>query len=129
MDFQEIAEKAYKKTGTDKFWDLPERYAYFKLEQLYDKYKIGNISKENSIIEKQKIEKDYLWDRQQYENALNTYREYNKNRINKETLLAELEKANSKTIMVEKALQIIANDISDDTFVQRNLDKFKNLDF
>lgn len=129
MEFQEIAERAYKKTGADKFWDLPERYAYFKLEQLYDTYRIGRISKGNSIIEKQKIQKDYLWDKKQYENALNTYREYNKNRISKETLLAELEKANSKTIMIEKALQIIANDISDDTFVERNLEKFSKLDF
>lgn len=124
MNFQEIAEKAYRKNGIDKFWDLPERYAYFKLEQLYDKYKIGNISKEKSIVEKQKIQKDYLWDRQQYENALNVYKEYNKNRIQNEIFLAEIEKSNDKDAIILNALKIISNCINDKDFVDRNMRKF-----
>lgn len=129
MDFQEIAERAYRKQGPDKFWNLPERYAYLKLEELYYKYRLGNISKEKSIIEKQKIEKEYNWDKQQYENALNVYKTYNENRVKNEILLAEVEKAKDRETMIKNALQIIANNISDDSFVQRNLEKFNQFDF
>lgn len=129
MEFQEIAERAYKRIGPDKFWNLPERYAYLKLEDLYYKYRLGNISKEKSIIEKQKIEKEYNWDKQQYENALNVYKTYNENRIKSEILLAEVEKATDKEMVALNCFKVIANFISDDSFVERNLQKFKQLDF
>lgn len=129
MGFQEIAKKAYTKNKPDKFWNLPERYAYLKLEELYYKYRLGNISKEKSIIEKQKIEKEYNWDKQQYENALDVYKKYNENRIKNELLLDEVEKAKDKNTVILNCFKVIANFISDDSFVERNLHKFNELDF
>ena len=129
MEFQEIAKRAYTKNKPDKFWNLPERYAYLKLEELYYKYRLGNISKEKSIIEKQKIEKEYNWDKQQYENALEVYKKYNENRIKNEILLDEVEKAKDKNTVILNCFKVIANFISDDSFVERNLHKFNELDF
>ena len=129
MEFQEIAEKAYRKTGIDKFWTLPEKYAYLKLEELYYKYRLGNISKDKSIIEKQKIEKEYNWNKQKYQNALEVYKKYNENRIKNELLLDEVEKAKDKNTVILNCFKVIANFISDDSFVERNLHKFNELDF
>ena len=96
---------------------------------MYYKYRLGSISKEKSIIEKSKIEKEYDWDKQQYENALEVYKKYNENRIKSEILLAEVEKAKNKETVVVNCFKVIANFINDDFFVERNLQKFKQLDF
>lgn len=123
MNFDEIADRAYRRLGPDKFYNLPQNFAYYQLQELYYKYKLGNISKENSIIEKKKIEKEYEENIIEYNRSLECYKEYNKNRIENTLLLAEIEKARSKEKIIEPALKIIANCTSDDSFVERVIKK------
>ena len=77
MDFEEIAKMAYLGKKEDDFWNLPKKYAYLKLKDLYFNYKIGKYSKEVCITEKAKIKREYLEDEKRYENELNVYKEYN----------------------------------------------------
>ena len=129
MEFEEIAKKAYNRDGIDEFWNLPTKYAYIRLEELYYKYKLGNIDKEKSIIKKQKIEKEYNWNLKQYEDALQVHKTYNENRIENELLLSKIEKAENKNEIFKPAFEIIANCIKDDSFVKRNMEKISKLDF
>lgn len=92
MNFEEIAEKAYKKSGIDGFCDLPTKYAYLRLEELYNIYKIGKITKEDSIIEKAKIQREFENNKSQQNKYMDIYREYNQNKRDNSMLLIELEK-------------------------------------
>lgn len=123
MEFQEIAENAYKKKGTGKFTDLPTDCAYYQLQDLYNRYKMGKISKEDSIIQKSKIEKQYNDNKKESENTLNVYKEYNEKRIENELLLAKIEKAESKDEALRYSLEVIGNCLSDNSFLSRNLQK------
>ena len=123
MEFEEIADRAFRRLGPDKYYNLPKKYAYMQLEDLYYKYKLGNISKENSIIEKRKIQKEYEENIIVYNRSLECYKEYNENRIKNTLLLAEIEKSRDKESIIEPALKIIANYTSDDSFVERVLGK------
>lgn len=123
MDFEKIAEFAFKKQGIQNGWDLPVCYTYLKLEKLYYDYKIGEINKENSIIEKSKIKKDYEYFKRDYEDTLNVYKEYNENRKKTNMLLTDIEKSNNKEEILEKTLEIIANFISDKDFKNRIMRK------
>lgn len=124
MDFEKIAEEAYKRNGINEMWDLPARYAYLQLETLYYNYKIGEISKEDSIIEKSKIKKEYEYFKRDYEDTLNVYKEYNENRKKTNVSLTEIEKSTDKDEILSKALEIIAKFISDKDFKDRILRKF-----
>ena len=123
MNFQEIAENAYRRKGTDKYADLPTDFAYYQLQDLYNRYQIGKISKEDSILEKKKIEKQYNDNKKEYEQTLNVYKEYNKNRIKCELLLAKIEKAENKDEALRYALEVIGICLSDNSFLSRNLQK------
>lgn len=127
MEFEEIAKEAYKKNGPNKLWDLPKKYAYYQLEDLYYRYKLGNINEKDSIIEKRKINKEYEWNKEEYNKSLNVYKEYNKNRAKNTLLLAEIEKSKDKDKIIKLALEIIANCISDNSFVERILFKIQNI--
>lgn len=124
MDFEEIAKMAYLEKKEEDFWNLPKKYAYFKLKELYFNYKIGKYSKEVSVIEKAKIKKEYLQNEQDYENELNVYKEYNKNRLENTLLLADFEKTKDKEEALKYAIPIIANCISDENFIKRANERF-----
>ncbi len=128
MDFEIIAEKAYRQEGFDKYWNLPERYAYIRLEQLYYNYKTKNIDKEKSKIEKQKIKKEYDFDIQQYKSDLEIHKEYHENRLKNTEYLINIEKAKTKDEMMINALNIIQNIVSDKSFVNRVMEKFKSIE-
>jgi hypothetical protein len=121
MDFEELAIKAYRKEGVGKFWDLPTRYAYINLEKLYFEYRTGDISKEKSVLEKNKIKKEYNQDLQNYERYFNINKKYLENRKKNTELLCEIGKSKNKDDILKYSLEIIANDISDDNFVDRVL--------
>ena len=125
MDFETIAEKAYRQDGFDKYWSLPEKYAYIRLEQLYYNYRIKNIDKEKSKIEKQKIKREYDFDIQQYKVNLEIYKKYHENRLKNNEYLINIEKAKTKDEMMINALNIIQNIVSDKSFVNRVMGKFK----
>lgn len=127
MDFETIAEKAYRQEGFDKYWNLPERYAYIRLEQLYYNYKNKNIDKEKSKIEKQKIKREYDFDIQQYKDNMEIHKEYHDNRLKNNDYLINIEKATTKEEMMINALNIIQNIVSDKTFVNRVMEKFNNI--
>lgn len=128
MDFETIAEKAYRQDGFDKYWSLPERYAYIRLEQLYYNYKTKNIDKEKSKIEKQKIKREYDFDIQQYKVNLEIHKKYHENRLKNNEYLINIEKAKTKDEMMINALNIIQNIVSDKSFVNRVMKKFKSIE-
>lgn len=129
MEFEEIAKLAYKRQGISDFWDLPVKFAYLQLEDLYYRFKVGDISKEQSLNIKNKIRKDYEWNSTEYNEHKKQYKIYNDNRITNTMLLAQLEKTDDKDKMIELSLRIIANCISDNSFVERNIQKIKKIDF
>lgn len=124
MEFEEIAKKAYKEEELDKYSNLPEKYAYLQLKELYYKYKIGELSKEKSIVQKNAIKKEFNDNIFEYNRDLEQYKIYNENRNKNTMLLIEIEKAETKEAIVEPALKIIANCVQDDWLVRRILDKF-----
>lgn len=124
MEFEKIAEEAFRRKGINEYWELPERYAYIQLEKLYYDYKIGEISKEDSIIEKSKIKKEYEYFKRDYTDTLNIYKEYTENRSKNNMLLTEIEKSTDKDEILKKTLKIIENFISDKDFSNRILAKF-----
>jgi len=126
MDFEEVSKKAYLNKGPDENWKLPAKYLYLRLNILYNKFKIGEISKDESIIEKKKIEKEFLEHKLEYDRITGVYREYNENRVKGAELLTELEKSEDKDEMLEKALRVISFFVKDDWLVERNLQKIKS---
>lgn len=129
MKFEEIAKRAYKEEGYPEFCDLPCKYAYLQLEQLYNKYKLGTITKEDSIIEKKRIEKDYNFNEEDYQENLEIYRIYNRKRADNEVMLSKIEKSKDIKEILEYSFKIIANCLNDGTFVERNLEKLSKIDF
>lgn len=123
MEFDEIADRAFKGTGYEDLWNLPKKYAYLELEKLYFRYSKGYETKENCVKEKQRIKKEYEWNEEEYNKHMNICKEYNQNRIQNETLIIEIEKAKVKEEIIKPALQIIANYVSDDSFVTRITEK------
>ena len=123
MDFEEIAKMAYMEKEEDKYWNLPKKYAYLKLKELYLKYKIGKYSKEVSIVEKAKIKGEYLEAEKVYQNELDVYKEYNRNRLENTILLSKLEKTRDKEEALGYSIQIIQNCISDKDFSKRICEK------
>lgn len=121
MEFEELSMKAYKKEGAGKFADLPTRYAYLKLEDLYFKYRSGSISKEKSSLEKSKIEKEYNQDMYDYNRSLEINKEYLENRKISTELLCDIGKSKNKEEILKYSLEIISNFIADDSFVSRTL--------
>lgn len=125
MDFEEIAKMAYMEKEEDKYWNLPKKYAYFKLKQLYFNYKIGKYSKETSIAEKAKIKGEYLEAEKNYENELDVYKKYNRNRLENTILLSKLEKTRDKEEALKYSIKIIQNCISDKDFERRICEKLE----
>ena len=123
MDFEKIAELAYKGEGINDSWDLPVRYTYLRLEKLYHEYKIGAINKEKSIVQKAKIAKEFKDYRAEYDRNVEINREYNQSRADNTMLLIAIEKSTDVREMLEFALKIIANNVKDDSLVARNLEK------
>lgn len=123
MEFQEIAEAAYRNKGIDSFWSLPTKYAYLSLEKLYYKYKIGDIKKDASIKIKNEIAKEFRNNMLEYNRSLEIYKEYNQNKIYNTMFLLQIEKANSMSEMIQPLLKIVGNYVKDDTFADRNLEK------
>ena len=125
MDFDEIADRAFKGTGYENLWNLPKKYAYLQLEKLYFRYNKGYETKENCIAEKARIKKEYEWNEEEYNRHFNICKEYNENRIKNETLMIQIEKAKNKEEIIKPALEIIANCVSDDNFVYRITEKLQ----
>lgn len=128
MDFNEIAEKAFRKEGLDEFWNLPVKYAYVQLEELYYRYSINDLSKEKCVKLKNTIRKEYESNLLNYNTTMEQYKVYNNNRIVNAMLLAQLEKTKDKDKIIELSLRIISNCIEDKSFVDRNLKKLEEID-
>lgn len=127
MEFDNIAERAYKGIGNDKLWNLPKKYAYMQLEKLYYNYKLGSESKESCVIEKARIKKEYEQNEEEYNRHFTICRDYDGNRIKNETLLIQMEKAKAQEELIKPALQIIANCIADESFVERITEKMQKM--
>jgi hypothetical protein len=129
MNFEEIAEKAYKGLEIDKNSNLPTKYAYLQLKDLYLKYKYGDLSKEKCITLKNQIRQQYNADVLEDNRNIEIYKEYTKNKIENTTLLINVEKSRDKKEIVSFLSKIVANCIKDDSFVERVLAKWNEIDF
>ncbi len=128
-NFEELSMEAYKDIELSEFADVPEKYAYFRLRNLYYRYKCGDYSKENAIKIKKQIEKEYNEDENKYRDFLNMFQEYNQNRINNEYLLHQLEKEEDYKKKLDIAIQIIASCVHDETLITRHKQKGSEIDF
>lgn len=126
MKFEEIADMAYKNKELDEYVNLPIKYAYVKLKELYDNFKSGEISKEKCIPLKRKIEREYENNIAEYEKDMQVYKEYNNNRNINEDLLIKMQKATSKDEAFEFSLKILENCLNDSSLSRRILEKFQN---
>lgn len=128
MDFNEIAEKAFRKEGLDEFWNLPVKYAYAQLEELYYRYSINDLSKEKCVELKNKIRQDYEGNILNYNTTMEQYQIYTKNRIENDILLPIIEKSKDKNEIIKYSAKVIANCIEDKSFVDRMLKKLDEID-
>lgn len=124
MEFDEIADKAYRRIELDEYANLPTKYAYLKLKNLYDEFKNGEISKENCVPIKQKIKREYENNLLEYNRDMEIYKEYNQNRNENEVLIIDINKSNDKNEILKKCLKIIENCLKDSSFSSRILEKF-----
>lgn len=128
-EFENLAVKAYKNIELTEFADLPERYAYLRLQNLYYRYKCGDYSKEKAMKIKEKIKKEYIEDFYKYKNFSDMFKEYNENRIKNEILLYQLEKEIDKEKLLQISIKIISNCINDKTLIDRFEQKNGKIDF
>lgn len=128
-EFESLALKAYKEIPLTEYAELPEKYAYFRLKELYYRFKCGDYSKEQSLEIKNKIKKEYLQDSHQYESFRCMFKTYNENRIQNETLLYSWEKETDKDKLLQVAAKIISNVMSDETIIRRFEQRFGKIDF
>ena len=126
MNFEKLSELAYKREEISKIANLPQKYAYIQLVDLYDGYKYGNYTKEKSIEIKNKIKKEYESNLASYIENTEKYKVYNKNRIDNTLLLAELEKTTDKNEMIRILLEIVSKCLDDKTVMERNIRKIDN---
>lgn len=125
MKFEEIAQKAYKHEKLEGYCSIVEKYAYERLKTLYDQYKCGDVGKRDAEIEKNCIRKSYEQYKTEYERDQEVYKKYYDNIVHNDSLIHKIDLCKDKEEMLELALKAIALFISDDYFVQRNLEKFK----
>ena len=125
MNFDEIAQKAYKHEKLESYCSLVEKYAYERLKNLYEKYKCGDIGKRDAEIEKNCIRKSYEQYKAEYDRDTEVYNKYYNNIIHNDSLVQQIDMCHNKDEMLELALKAVALFISDDYLVERNLAKFK----
>lgn len=123
MEFDEICKNAYMGATLSNCTPLPEKYAYLQLQDLYLKYETKQLTKEESIKLKNGIRQEYEYNSNEYNLMVQFYKENNKNKKENYDKLVEIEKSNNKDDILKAALEIIANIIRDETFVDRNLSK------
>ncbi len=128
-EFESLSVKAYKDIELTEFADVPEKYAYFRLRNLYYRYKCGDYTKEKAMKIKEQIKKEYVQDSNKYESFFDMFKEYNKNRIENESLLYKWEKETDKEKLLQIAAKIISNCINDNTLIDRFEQKFGKIDF
>ena len=128
-DFEELSKIAYKAEELSDFAPLPTKYMYLRLSILYDSFAKGRYSKEQCVILKNQLKKEYKDILHEHERDMECHREYLKNRIQNGELLAKMEKSKSKEEMLDTCLQIIGNCVNDKSLYQRNRYKAKQLDF
>lgn len=128
-EFESLSVKAYKDIELTEFADVPEKYAYFRLRNLYYRYKCGDYTKEKAMKIKEQIKKEYVQDSNKYESFFDMFKEYNKNRIENESLLYKWEKETDKEKLLQIAAKIISNCINDNTLIYRFEQKFGKIDF
>lgn len=125
MDFEELALMAYREDKLNEYASLPEKYIYYKLQELYLNYKTGKINKEKSIQEKNRLRKEYIYESNKMKQSLEISKEYNKNKIENSSLLFELEKAKDKEEVLKACLKLIQNVFNDNSIYERLCKKHK----
>lgn len=128
-EFERLAIKAYKEIPLTEFAILPERYAYFRLKEMYYRFKCGDYTQEQAQQIKAQIKKEYGQDSKEYDTFRTMFKEYNNNRIQNETLLYYLEKETDKDKMLDVAINIISNVVGDETMITRFKQKSSKIDF
>lgn len=123
MTFEEISEKAFKRESLGEYNNLAEKYAYLQLYNLYRDYHNKIIDKENSIKQKNKIEKEFEENQKKINNYYDVFKKQNEIRIKYNVYLTEIEKAKEQDELLEKSLKFIELIIQDKSFFDRNIEK------
>ena len=123
MTFEEISEKAFKRESLGEYNNLAEKYAYLQLYNLYRDYHNKIIDKENSIKQKNKIEKEFEENQKKINNYYDVFKKQNEIRIKYNVYLTEIEKSMNQDELLEKSLKFIELIIQDKSFFDRNIEK------
>lgn len=124
MDFEIISEKAFKKQSLDGFPNIADKYAYLQLLNLYKDYENQNISKSEAVKQKAKIKKEFEVETRNISLDLEMRKTLNQIRGNYEIWIANIEKSKNQDEQLEYSLRFIEAILQDNSFVNRNLEKF-----
>lgn len=128
-DFEELAKIAYKGEELSDFAPLPTKYMYLRLSILYDSFARGRYSRQQCVILKNQLRKEYKDILHEHERDMECHREYLSNRRENTELLIKLEKSHNKDEMLDICLKIISNCVHDKSLYDRNSNKGEQLDF
>lgn len=124
-DFEEICKNAYAGVPVDLYQELPDKYSFLQMKQVYKDFRDGKMIKDAAEREKNKVKGEYdsFWN--EYEEMKRICKEYNDNRITSGGLQIEMEKCKDKDKMLEILIKIAAIHFHDDSIIKRNMEKFK----
>lgn len=124
MNFEIISERAFKKQPLGEFPNIADKYAYLQLLNLYKDYENQNITKAKAVQEKAKIKKEFEVETRNIELDLEMRRTLNQIRGNYGLWIANIEKSKNQDEQLEYCLKFIEAILQDNSFVNRNLEKF-----
>lgn len=127
--FEELAKLAFKKEELSDFAALPTKYTYLRLSILYDSYARGLYTKEQCAKMKMELKREYEKILEEHDRDMQCYREYLDNRRINTELIIKMNKATTKTEILDAAVQIAQNCLNDKSLYRNIMFKCRQLDF
>lgn len=124
MLFEEISEKAYKKSELGEYPNLADKYAYLRLRNLYKDYENEVITLDEAKLEKLKIEKEHKEETNSINMSLELHKTMNRIRGEYGNFIIAIEKSKNQDEQLENSLKFIEAIIQDKSFADRNYTKF-----
>jgi len=124
--FNDISKRAFHKEKLEDFSNLPTKYAYLQMRELYRAYDNGGISKADALKMRTRIKKEFECNLQRESESLEICKIYNENRGKVETDMYYISKTDDKDILLDKAFKIISKLLNDETIYNNVIQKINN---
>lgn len=125
MQLKEIELTASRNNPMPKYLTVPEIWLYMSLRTLYSQWRRSKITKENAVIEKQRIIGKYAEYNKDYENWRSVYKAYQNNIKKAGSILNDIEKSDDIDDIAIQACKVIGIMIGDESFAARQKKKLK----